>query len=80
MHNSTIDPGNTLIIYLPESATTNQPKGKKTFYTVKAGDCLGTIAEKFGVTVAEIEKWNQMHNSTIDPGNTLIIYLPENKK
>ncbi|MGQ9644029.1 MAG: LysM peptidoglycan-binding domain-containing protein, partial [Ignavibacterium sp.] len=43
-------------------------------YKVKRGDTLGEIAEKFGVSVAELRKWNGLKGNTIAVGKTLKIF------
>ncbi|RKG33366.1 LysM peptidoglycan-binding domain-containing protein [Acinetobacter guerrae] len=45
-----------------------QPSGKRSTYTVQAGDTLAIIAAKNGVSWRDIAKWNQ-----IDPNNTLFV-------
>ncbi len=42
-------------------------------YTVQAGDNLGTIARRHGVTVADIQEWNDLSSTIIHPGQTLRI-------
>jgi len=42
-------------------------------YAVVAGDDLSDIAERFGVTVAELKRWNNLSSDTIDSGQTLIV-------
>ena len=42
-------------------------------YTVQAGDNLGTIARRHGVSVAEIQEWNDLSSTVIHPGQTLRI-------
>ncbi len=48
--------------------------GKKTTYKVKSGDTLGAIAIKYGVTVANIKKWNGLRSTNIRIGQRLTIY------
>ena len=44
-------------------------------YKIQNGDCLSKIAEKFGVSVQELQKWNKINNpNLIYAGNTLKIY------
>ena len=43
-------------------------------YTIRRGDNLGAIAERHGVTAAELRKWNGMRGSRIVAGKTLKIY------
>ncbi|TVR00048.1 MAG: LysM peptidoglycan-binding domain-containing protein [Deltaproteobacteria bacterium] len=40
---------------------------------VRSGDILGSIAQRHGVTVAQIREWNNLRNDTIHPGQRLII-------
>ena len=43
-------------------------------YTVKRGDSLSGIAEKFDVSVAEIQHWNRIkHHAAIKPGTRLVL-------
>jgi len=44
-------------------------------YTIAAGDYLGFIAQRFGVTVAELQQWNNIKNPDfIRAGDVLTIY------
>ncbi len=54
--------------------TPNPGNGK---YTVKAGDTLSGIAKKFGVTVAQLQKWNNIKDpNKISVGQVLIVKAP----
>lgn len=44
-----------------------------TTYTVKSGDNLSTIANRFGITVNELKKMNNLTSDLIHPGQTLQI-------
>lgn len=44
------------------------------FYRVKAGDVLGTIAEKHGVSVRKLKDWNGLKSSNIIVGQRLVIH------
>ena len=49
--------------------------GSYIVYTVVAGDVLGGIAQRFGVTVNEIAKWNNIKNvNIIHAGEKYTIY------
>jgi membrane-bound lytic murein transglycosylase D len=48
-------------------------------YTVKRGDGLGKIADKYDCTITEIKKWNKLKSNTIMPGQKLKIYVPKAK-
>lgn len=43
-------------------------------YTVKKGDTIGEIAEKYGVSLKQLKKWNSMNSNTIKVGQKLKIY------
>ena len=43
-------------------------------YKVKRGDYLGKIAEKYGVGVSSIRRWNNMRSNNIRIGQYLTIY------
>ena len=43
-------------------------------YKVKSGDYLGRIASKYGVSVAQLKKWNNLRSDNIRPGQILHIY------
>lgn len=48
-------------------------------YTVKKGDGLGRIADKYDCTIVEIKKWNKLKSNLIRPGQKLKIYVPKSK-
>lgn len=51
------------------------PKGKRSTYTVQAGDTLVLIAMKNGVNWRDVAKWNQIDpNSTLYAGTTIYLY------
>tara|TARA_B100000768_G_scaffold181887_1_gene207148 strand:+ start:5905 stop:7383 length:1479 start_codon:yes stop_codon:yes gene_type:complete len=55
-------------------------KGKtKTYYTVVSGDVLGTIAERTGVTVSQLKRWNSISGTRIKAGQKLSLYGASNK-
>ena len=51
------------------------PKTK--YYTVRRGDNLGEIADKYNVTVADIKKWNRLKGNTVSRGKSLKIFTNE---
>ena len=42
-------------------------------WTVRPGDALSVLAQRFGVTVEEIKKWNALDSDMIRVGQSLII-------
>lgn len=55
---------------LPKYFEMNQ----RTRYKVKSGDYLGKIANRYGVRVSDIKKWNGMRTTNITVGKYLTIY------
>ena len=43
-------------------------------YRVKSGDYLGKIADKYGVSIAKIKRWNNMRSTRLRIGQRLTIY------
>jgi membrane-bound lytic murein transglycosylase D len=48
-------------------------------YTVKSGDVLGTIANKFSVKVADLKYWNDIKGNLIRTGQKLVLYVSPGK-
>ncbi len=46
----------------------------RTIYRVRSGDYLGKIANKFGVSVSSIKRWNNMRSTRLRIGQRLTIY------
>ncbi|MGE5507220.1 MAG: LysM peptidoglycan-binding domain-containing protein [Chitinophagales bacterium] len=57
-------------IYAGQTLLVPAPGGRQT-YTVQPRDTLFTIAERFGTTVAELRRLNNLTSDTIYPGQTL---------
>ena len=56
------------------SSSTTTATGNKITYTVKSGDVLGRIAEKHGVSLANLKSWNGLTSNHIQVGQKLVIY------
>lgn len=55
------------------SSGTAKPAAKTTTYTVRRGDTLGAIADRYGCSVGDLKSWNGLKGSTIYPGQKLKI-------
>ncbi len=56
------------------------PSGKaKLHYTVKPGDNLGYIAEWYNVRASDLRYWNNIRGNLIRTGETLVVYVPQDK-
>ena len=56
------------------TSSSSTATGNKITYTVKSGDVLGRIAEKHGVSLANLKSWNGLTSNNIQVGQKLVIY------
>lgn len=49
----------------------NQPSNKT--YTVKTGDSVWAISNRYGISMADLVKWNNIRNNFIYPGQKLVV-------
>ncbi|QNI37426.1 transglycosylase SLT domain-containing protein [Edaphobacter sp. 4G125] len=45
-------------------------------YTARRGDTLVTVADRFGVSVEDLRRWNRLSSNTIRPGHVLRVAEP----
>jgi peptidoglycan lytic transglycosylase D len=72
----TIYEGQVLKLYSEKTTkkeTKKETKQKTTYHTVKKGETLSGIADKYEVTVADLKKWNKLKGDTIEIGQKLIV-------
>jgi membrane-bound lytic murein transglycosylase D len=43
-------------------------------YKVKSGDYLGRIANRYGVRISDLKKWNGLRSSSLTIGQRLTVY------
>lgn len=65
-----IRPGQRLFIPVAGGGQPSAPAGGGT-YTVRRGDNLSAISHRFGVSVADLQRWNGLAGSVIRPGQRL---------
>jgi LysM repeat protein len=78
-----ITPGNAETFDLATSSKTivlESTVPKKITHKIKSGEVLGTIARKYGVSIAEIKRVNGLKNNNIRAGKTLKIPTGEKEK
>ncbi|EGO2825358.1 autolysin [Enterococcus faecalis] len=51
----------------------NNQSGTNTYYTIKSGDTLNKISAQFGVSVANLQAWNNISGSLIFAGQKIIV-------
>ena len=54
------------------SASASAPSGSGT-YRIRRGDTLGRIAQRHGISVAQLRAWNNLRGNTIVAGRTLVV-------
>ena len=57
----------------PAGAQTAAKTAAVSYYKVRNGDSLWTIARKFQVSARDLRRWNGLRNNMIHPGNKLVI-------
>ncbi len=57
-----------------QSSARKTPPGKPTYYIVKSGDVVGSIAEKYQVSARQVAYWNNLRNYRIKVGQKLVLY------
>lgn len=65
-----LSPGQTIRISPP-------PAENQITHTVEQSETLFSISRRYGVTIAEIQQWNELRTNNLDLGSELIIYLPD---
>lgn len=70
--NDPVDTGDELVIPVASATGGTHPA----HYKVVRGDTLVTVADRFGVSVEDLRKWNHMSGKTVRPGTTLTVAEP----
>jgi len=67
-----VQPGDELVI--PIAASRSLAPGQR--YKLRRSDTLVTVADRFGVTVEQLRKWNHLSSSRVAPGRSLYVVEP----
>lgn len=71
----TIYPRNPVASASKQNTTKNKSKSTKKTYTVRKGDSLWSISQKFpGISVQNIQDWNDISGTNLKPGMTLKLF------
>jgi len=70
---------------MPIQSSSTTKRGDAVVYTVKSGDVLGKIAQRFHCRVSQIKDWNNLYSDRLNIGQKLYIYakpsyVAQNKK
>lgn len=82
LKSESIYPGMTLIVSkttsqpaetAPTTPTVTNPAVNTSSYTVKSGDTLWSISQKYKVTIAQVKSWNNLKTDFLQVGQKLIV-------
>lgn len=74
LRGSTLRPGQTLKVAEQRGGTSGkQAKIRQTTYTVRSGDTLSAIANRYNVSVSDIRRWNKNSGGTLRPGQKIVL-------
>ena len=62
-----VDTGDELVVPIAGAVATAGPQR----YAVRRGDTLITVADRFGVSVEELRRWNHLSSNVVKPGSSL---------
>ncbi len=63
--------GDELVVPVESAASTNPQR-----YTVRRGDTLITVADRFNVSVEELRTWNRLGSASLKPGRMVYVAEP----
>jgi membrane-bound lytic murein transglycosylase D len=73
---TTIKPGQRLTIRKPHNPTQASNTVRPVNYTVRKGDSLSLISQKFNVSVNDLKEWNSLEKQKyLKPGQRLKLYI-----
>jgi membrane-bound lytic murein transglycosylase D len=67
-----VDTGDELVIPVAGAVASAGPQR----YAVRRGDTLITVADRFGVSVEELRRWNHLSSNVVKPGISLAVVSP----
>jgi membrane-bound lytic murein transglycosylase D len=67
-----VDTGDEIIVPVAGAVASAGPQR----YAVRRGDTLITVADRFGVSVEELRRWNHLSSNVVKPGSSLAVAEP----
>jgi membrane-bound lytic murein transglycosylase D len=67
-----VDAGDELVVPVASAVASAGPQR----YAVHRGDTLITVADRFGVSVEELRRWNHLSSNDVKPGSSLAVAEP----
>lgn len=68
-----LKPGSRLVLKVASQAKNNSSLVRETYYHVRPGDSLWTIAQRHNLSMENIKRWNNLRDNTIHPGSRLLL-------
>ncbi|MBV8632287.1 MAG: transglycosylase SLT domain-containing protein [Silvibacterium sp.] len=63
-------------LVIPVSPASSPSSARNALYRTRKGDTLVTVADRFGVTVDQLKRWNRLKTTTLTPGRSLYVAEP----
>lgn len=77
----TLHQGQKLVIWQQNNNAKTTNKTKTINYTIRSGDSLWKVSQKFNVSVAQVREWNGLSDrSLLYPGQSLTLYVDMTKQ
>jgi membrane-bound lytic murein transglycosylase D len=76
-HSDSIQGVEALVVPAPPAAA---PSARMSLYTVRRGETLVTIADRFGVTLNQLRRWNKIAGYKVEPGRRIRVAEPVNAR
>ncbi len=73
---STTDLSGVDALVIPVAPASTSSLARTALYRTRKGDTLVTVADRFGVTVDQLRRWNHLGSATIPPGRGLYVAEP----
>ena len=67
-----VDSGDELVVPVASAVASAKPQR----YSVRRNDTLITVADRFGVSVEELRRWNHLSSNVVKPGSSLAVAEP----
>ena len=72
--------GQQLVIPISSGRSESGAVRKTTHYRIRRGDSLESVAHRFGVTEAQLRRWNHLHGTRLQAGHLLLVHEPAEAK
>jgi membrane-bound lytic murein transglycosylase D len=74
--NSTSDLGGVDSLVIPVAPAAVSSSARTSTYRAQHGDTLVTVADRFGITVDQLRRWNHISTTSLTPGRRLYVAEP----